>query len=245
MNKNLLKIKNKLKEDSWYRIAFLGDSITSTEWVYPNWRGIVEFVLKEKMEEVMGVWETPWWKIRCYNAGFNGVTTREMIDYVDEEVSMYKPDLVIFMDTYNDKYSEIEPDEHKNNLNKIFEKLFNLTEELVFTTSIPRFKEEANIENKAYMEIANEAIKKYGEKIQFVDMFSKYSEFDLKKFFTFISENGNKVSGIQPGEIDFGHPNQLGNAYIAKIMLKEIFNINFDPELYIKETLEGKKYPSY
>ncbi|MEA3449779.1 MAG: hypothetical protein U9Q85_02265 [Patescibacteria group bacterium] len=67
----------------------------------------------------------------------------------------------------------------------------------------------------------------------------------MKKIFTFVSENGNADAGIEPGAIDFGHPNQLGNAYIAKIILKEIFDIDFDPELYIKETLEGKKYPSY
>ena len=72
INANLEKIEKKLRQGDWYRIAFLGDSITSAEWVHPNWREITEYVLKDKMETILGEWETPSWKIRCYNAGFNG-----------------------------------------------------------------------------------------------------------------------------------------------------------------------------
>lgn len=43
------EIKNALKTNGKYWIAFVGDSITSTEWVHPNWREIVEYVLKEEM----------------------------------------------------------------------------------------------------------------------------------------------------------------------------------------------------
>lgn len=245
MNKQLQKIENKLKEGSWYRIAFLGDSITSTEWVYPNWRGIMEFVLKEKVEEIMGEWETPCWKIRCYNAGFNGARTKEMISYVDEEMAPYKPDMVIFMDTYNDKYINISPEGHKNNLDVILKKLTDLSETVVFTNSIARLTKEANERNERYMIEAKKIMDKYKDKILAVDLFSKYSKLDLEKIFTFVCEDGNSDAGIKPGEIDFSHPNQMGNAYIAKILLKEIFDIKFDAELYIKDTLEGKKYPRY
>ena len=86
MNENLKKIINKLKEGGWYRVAFLGDSITSTEWVHPNWREIVEYVLKSELEEWVEKWEKPWWKMRFYNAGFNGATTRDMIGFIDEEL---------------------------------------------------------------------------------------------------------------------------------------------------------------
>ena len=245
MNERISQIENKLKEDDWYRVAFLGDSITSTEWVYPNWRGIMEFVLKEQLGEVAGEWSAPWWKVRCYNAGFNGITTKKIIDYVDEELANYKPNLVIFVDTYNDKYHKIMPAAHKKNLAVIFDKLTRISKDIVFASSISRLKEAANIENKAYREASEEVIKEYEGKVQFIDMSSQYAEFDLRKLFTFISEDGNKDAGIKPGEVDFSHPNHLGNAYIAKIMLKEIFDIDFDPELFIKETLEGKKYPSY
>lgn len=245
MNKYLAKIEKKLSNNDWYRVAFLGDSITSAEWVHPNWRSIIEYVLKDKLQAIMGEWEKPCWKIRSYNAGFNGATTKEIIDYIDEEIAQYKPDLVIFMDTYNDKYRDIDARKHADNLDLIFTKLLNLSKNVVFTSSIARLKAEANLVNKKYMDSARETIQKYSDKIQFVDVFSKYAELDLKKIFTFIEYDGNEDSGIEPGGLDFSHPNQLGNAYIAKIMLKEIFDIDFNPELYISETLAGKKYPLY
>ena len=76
-------------------------------------------------------------------------------------------------------------------------------------------------------------------------MFEIYQQFNLDKFFTFISEFGNEDIGIKPGELDFQHPNALGNAYIAKVVLKEVFGIDFDPELYMKTLLNGEKYPKY
>ena len=84
------------------------------------------------------------------------------------------------------------------------------------------------------------------EKVNFfkIDMFNIYQNYSTEKFFTFISE-GNPVEGVKAGDLDLQHPNQLGNAYIAKIILKEIFGINFDADEYIKDTLEGKKYPGY
>lgn len=245
MNQLLSKIEKKLKQGDWYRIVFLGDSITSTEWVYPNWRGMIEYVLKKKLEKSIGEWELRCWKVRCYNTGYNGASTKEIIKFIDEDIVLHKPSLVIFMDTYNDKYRDIEPAEHEKNLNIIFGKLVNITEDIVFTHSIARLKIEANKQNEEYMKAANQVVKKYKDRIQSLDLYSKYAKLDLKKFFTFTSENGNEDMGVKPGGLDFGHPNQLGNAYIAKILLREIFNIKFDPELYIKDTLGGKKYPGY
>jgi len=45
------KIKEALEKNGKYWIAFVGDSITSTEWVHPNWREIVEYVLKDKLQK--------------------------------------------------------------------------------------------------------------------------------------------------------------------------------------------------
>jgi hypothetical protein len=40
--------------------------------------------------------------------------------------------------------------------------------------------------------------------------------------------------------------NPLGNAYIAQYFLKEIFWLDFDPELYIEDALNPSiKYPRY
>ncbi|NMB56729.1 hypothetical protein GYA19_02210 [Candidatus Beckwithbacteria bacterium] len=40
-------IKQTLLKTSKYWIVFTGDSITSCEWVHPNWRDIVIYVLQD------------------------------------------------------------------------------------------------------------------------------------------------------------------------------------------------------
>jgi lysophospholipase L1-like esterase len=245
INKYLSHIKNKLDKDEWYRVVFLGDSITSTEWVYPNWRGIIEFVLKEKLEEFMGVWEAPWWKLRCYNAGYNGATTKEMIKFIDEDIVLHQPNLIIFMDTDNDKYRGINTEEHSKNLDLIFGKLTKISDNVIFATTIAGLNQEVNDNYQEYIKASDEVINKHKENISKVDLFIEYAKLDLEKLFTFKSISGNEDAGIEPGGVDYAHPNQLGNAYIAKILLKNIFDIEFDAELYIKDTLAGEKYPKY
>ena len=151
------------------------------------------------------------------------------------------------MDTYNDKYKNIQPEEHSKNIKLILDKLVERVDNVVFSNSIARFNERANLENKKYMESADVVTKRYRDKIQILDLFSIFSILDLDKFFTFkyTKDDADANAGINAGDIDFGHPNILGNAHIAKIFLKEIFEIEFNAELYIKETLEGKKYPGY
>ena len=58
-------IKSHLNKDKTFRIVFMGDSITSTEWVHPNWREIIEYVLKMELEKQMKDWKIPSWGIRC------------------------------------------------------------------------------------------------------------------------------------------------------------------------------------
>jgi hypothetical protein len=91
---------------------------------------------------------------------------------------------------------------------------------------------------KAFMEMQDK------EGLTKIDMFATYQRFPTEKFFTFVSEE-NPVEGVKAGEIDLQHPNQLGNAYIAKVVLDEAFGIEFDPDLYIETTLAGAKYPRY
>lgn len=82
------------------------------------------------------------------------------------------------------------------------------------------------------------------ESFQKVDMFSIYKKFPLEKIFTFKSE-GNPEEDIKEGDPDLQHPNQLGNAYIAKVVFKEVFGTEFDTELYWQTTLAGEKFPKY
>ena len=66
------QIKDYLNENDKFRIVFVGDSITSIEWVHPNWREIVEYVIKEELEKVISDWRIPSWQIRGINCGFDG-----------------------------------------------------------------------------------------------------------------------------------------------------------------------------
>ena len=79
------------------------------------------------------------------------------------------------------------------------------------------------------------------ENLEIIDI-RNYFPKDLSKFYTFESI-GDGV--FKKGDLDYLHPNQLGNAYIAKGILKEAYEIEFDPEKYIETTLSGKMYPEY
>ncbi len=227
------KIKEILKKNGKYWIAFVGDSITSTEWVHPNWREIVEYVLKDKLEGD--------WGIKFFNFGYDGATTKDILEKIDQ-INLINPNMVIGLMGGNDPTFGIKTDETKDNLENIFDKIDTNTE-IIWCNSTSAGK--GSIKNTEYEPYANVL---YGLKdrknLQKIDMFNIYKNFPTEKFFTFISEE-NPEEGIKAGEIDFQHPNQLGNAYIAKVILDKVWNIKFDPEKYIKTTLKGEKYPLY
>jgi hypothetical protein len=113
----------------------------------------------------------------------------------------------------------------------------------VWCTSIPAYyRADKNKEYEPYAKATMAIEKSMG--VQIINMFEKYKQFDLDRFFTFKSEE-NPEERVKEGDLDFWHPNQLGNAYIAKIILGEVFGVEFDPEKYIKENLAGEKYPGY
>lgn len=242
-SKKLEEIKNQLLSKKRFRIVFLGDSIVSTEAVHPNWRGIVEYVLKGKIGEMLSDWKLADWEIKCINSGLNGATTKDLLERLKIEVFDHKPKMVICMIGSNDPYFNISPSQHKKNVKELIEKISSKIPYLVFCTSTPDNNKETREKYAKYVD----QVKSLSShpKVQFINMFEIYQQFNLDKFFTFISEYGNEVVGIKPGEVDFQHPNSLGNAYIAKVVLKEVFGIDFDPELYMKTLLAGAKNPKY
>jgi lysophospholipase L1-like esterase len=115
----LNKIKKHISSDKTYRIAFFGDSITSTEWIHPNWREIFEYVLKKELKKITKNWKLPPWNIRCFNCGFDGATTKDALDLLDEHVFKLKPHLVICILGINDMFLGLTIKEHKNNSDKV------------------------------------------------------------------------------------------------------------------------------
>lgn len=224
-------IKELLQKNGKYSIAFTGDSLTSCEWVHPNWREMVEYVLKEELQKEFEDWRIPSWGIRCFNFGFDGATTRDILNLLPEKV-----DLVLGLMGGNDPVLGIKVEETKSNLQKIFERF--KTSEIIWSTSLPDLRGNKRIVYEPYRQVTLEV---GGDKV--IDGFEWLSKFDLTKFFTFKSEE-NLVEGIKEGEIDPMHPNQLGNAYVAKMFLEKM-GINFDPEKFMEETLKGEKLPKY
>lgn len=209
-----------------YWIAFVGDSITSCEWVHPNWREIVEYVLKSKLDAD--------WGFKTFNFGYDGASSRDILERT-KEIEEINPDLVILMIGGNDPFLDVSINEHIkniNNLTKIFKNLVISTNNCPWNT----------ISQEKYLPYVEADIKE-GFK-NFINLFEISRNFPNQRIYTFISEEIPEEN-IKEGDLDYWHPNQLGNAYIAKVILKEVFGVDFDPELYIKTTLSGEKYPKY
>ncbi|HUW21471.1 MAG TPA: SGNH/GDSL hydrolase family protein [Candidatus Bathyarchaeia archaeon] len=239
----LSETKNILRRIGKYWIVFTGDSITSCEWVHPNWRDIVIYVLREELTVFLkGDWKTSEWEVKGFNFAYDGATTKDILEKIDN-ILLIKPQLVIGLMGGNDPVLGVSINESINNIQKISTLVTNLGSKLIWCTSTPAGK--GSMKNPEY-EPYSKAFMEIPDKRNFfkVDMFNLYQNFPTDKFFTFLSEE-NPVEGIKEGEPDLQHPNQLGNAYIAKVILEKVFGIIFDPEKYIKETFQGKKYPGY
>jgi len=94
-------IKRKLDNNGKFWITFAGDSITSCEWVHPNWREIVEYVLKNELSKAMIDWKKPSWGIRCFNWGLDGSISTDIVERLGQ-ITDSKPDMMIVMIGAND-----------------------------------------------------------------------------------------------------------------------------------------------
>ncbi|MFA6518171.1 MAG: SGNH/GDSL hydrolase family protein [Candidatus Shapirobacteria bacterium] len=117
--KKMEKVKKILEKTGKYWIGFVGDSITSCEWVHPNWREIVEYVLKEELQPKFADWRVPSWGIRCFNYGFDGATTGDILKLISNyQLPISNLNLVISLMGGNDRLFGIKPEESKKILRK-------------------------------------------------------------------------------------------------------------------------------
>lgn len=233
------KIKEELKKNGKYWIAFMGDSITSTEWVHPNWREIVEYVLKEEMCDEFPDYRTSSWGIRCFNFGYDGSTSRDIVNKIDD-ICGTKPNLMILMIGANDPTQGVSEEEYKNNIVNIIERAKENNMEIWLSSCNKAWNERSNNLCLPYVEIQ----RNLGLN-NFIDLYTESDKFPKERIYTFISECDIPEENIKKGDLDFWHPNQLGNAYIAKVILDKIWNVEFDPEKYITSVNNGAKMPSY
>jgi lysophospholipase L1-like esterase len=242
----LEKIKTKLLLNQKYTVVFFGDSTISTEWVHPNVRGIIEYVLKMTLEEDMNDWRSPNWNLRFINAGLSGGSTKDFLHYMVDEVKDYKPDLVILVGGDNDLADdEIYKEQHAENMNEILTFLTNKTEDVVYCSAPYLIKSPDN--NTRYVKFL-ELVKSLDilNKTIFINLFEYFETLDSERFFTFkISPSDSISMNLPVDSIDPFHPNQLGQAYLAKKLLKDMFDLEFDPEKFIETTNRGFKYPEF
>ena len=241
-NKNIQVIVDGLNKDNKFIIAFLGDSITSQEWVHPNWREIVEYVLKMELDNYFNDFKKNWWKLHFVNLGFNGCSTQDVIEMMEDHILCFEPNLTLFMLGDNDMYMNISPSMHKKNIENILDSITQSGAEAILMSAPFTTNEEHNKKYEKYLAEEKSLFPK--DRSDFLNMYEEHKKFNIAKFYTFVSEE-NVEAGIKEGDIDFLHQNTLGNAYIAKVILEKIFDIQFNPEKYLKSLGMGEKYPEY
>jgi len=235
------RIKSTLQKNEIFRIVFVGDSLTSAEWVHPNWREIVEYALKETFTDVMSDWKASSWNIRTINSGMDGATTRDIRERLEHYVFQYNPQLVMLMIGGNDKYF-LKRTETKDNLKSIIDSIASRNTAVTLSTD-PALE---NKEHDQKDEDLREIVRSLKDEVDvFIDLHSEMKNLPLGQFYTFVCQTGNEDAGIKPGGKDFLHPNTKGNAYMAQVFLKSVFGIAFDPEKYLQEVSEGVMFPDF
>ncbi len=239
---NLLQtIKSALESKKSFKIAFTGASITSAEWIHPNWREIIEYVLKEELTKQFDNWKIPSWYIRCFNYGFDGSTTGDIKEFVTMGTIPTDFDLVIYLLSNNDSYIKTSTDQYTLNVRETISK-FSCP--IIFCSGLAANNPDVNstYQKTYYQSFLNLSSK---SDLIVIDLFKETQKTDLARFYTLINVPGNKVAGIKPGEKDSAHPNRLGNAYIAKIILETAFQILFNPEKYLQDLKNDIMFPAY
>lgn len=240
---SLSKLISTLQNTGKYWISFTGDSLTSCEWVHPNWRDIVIYVLHSEVTDLLdGDWKLAEWGIRGFNFAYDGATTKDIYERLDD-LLLLRPQLVISLMGGNDPVLGVSVEQSVEYIGKIADRVIGSGSDLVWSNSTPAGKgDKKNAEYEPHTQAFLNMPEREG--VEKIDMFNLYQQFPTDKFFTFKSEE-NPVEGLKEGDPDLQHPNQLGNAYIAKVILDKVFGISFDPERYMADTLADVKLPRY
>ncbi len=236
MNSSLLynKILQKLKEGKEYKIVFLGDSITSAESVFPNWRAVFEYILKFSFEEYIEDWRIFEWNLKFFNYSLDGSTTNEFLKSLNSSLKEVNPDLYLIMGTSNDLEQGLSIDTYLKNLEEIFNIIEKNKKDCVHIPSVCSSDEK---KNQQYSDLTREVLSlEVPENIQVVNGYEIFKDYDLKKVHTLMDKD----------VLDLEHPNSFGHVHIAKIFLEEAFGIKVNAEKFFKEMKQGDiKWPSW
>lgn len=205
--------KEKYLSKKPFTLVCVGDSTTSQEWCHPNWIDWLYFTFRQQSDE------TDSWKRKIINSGLDGNDIKHTIEDFDNLIGMYKPDLVILSLGFNSLEKDYDV---KKYTEELILKIKSICSDVAiwstYETSNPIYSEKLKLSSLMYQELC----KKFGCK--FLDIYSEFRKYDLKKLFTYIHQWENEDWGLKPGDIDFIHCNEIGNQIIAEKMLKELFD---------------------
>ena len=238
-------IKNKLEKNEVVDIVYYGSSTTSVEYIFPNWAEIIRYVLKFELDSD---YRQVWWNLFTHNMGLDGAKSSDLLKNLQKLV-LDRNSYLMFLDAgINDYYFEVDLNETKKNISEIIKRALDSGVKVVYWTSAPSAREDKNKAYDVYHKAEQEIAQNFSQNknFLFIDLFLLFSKEDIAKSYTLIEPDGNKVLGLKPGDLDYVHFNRYGNAVIAKILLKEAFNVNFDENKFLKSLSDNtKKYPDY
>lgn len=237
-----------VKKDKLYSIVFYGASTTSAEYSMPNWGEIIRYWLKDGIGNAIGDHAKASWNIQTANRGLNGGSSQDLLERFDDFVLSLKPQIIFLSVGKNDAYFEIDKKITAENTKKIIRKSLAAGSKVVFMTTVPALWEKLNEKIRDYVEVDRALTQEFldNKNFIFIDLYKLFSKQDLEKSYTLISLDGNEIVGIAPGEVDPIHYNKFGNALVAKIILKEVYDLDLDVEKFIKDLGDPtNKYPGY
>ena len=187
-------LSSTLRAGEPFRVVFLGDSLTSTEWVHPNWREIVEYVLKQQLSGDFVNWTVSSWGIRCYNAGFDGASSRDWLRMLQAEVIALRPTMVLVVGTDNEHWFNVSPVESAANISAIIRDLRTAKiPEIAYATA---FAELGGHRRSEYDRYAAQVVPAIDDpNISVVDMVERFAALDLSKLYTFRHTDDDPVTG--------------------------------------------------
>src|SRR3989338_6193778 len=86
-----------------------------------------------------GDWKKSEWGIRCFNYGYDGSTTKDILDKTDDILAV-KSDLLIGVMGGNDPVFDLKVGEHVENIKNIVKKINDHGTKVVWCTSTPAGK---------------------------------------------------------------------------------------------------------
>ncbi len=262
------KILAKVLENRVYTIWFLGDSITSTEWIHPNWREIVEYVLKSELElEIQRLHNEeglelpnesydgqynegelaseyarriPSWNVRCINLARDGSTTRDRVKCQDKRLWVHKNiDLLIVVGTCNDPDYAFPVAETLTNLESLFAYCKNTLAIADVAYSTTSYSSSPSRIEK-YTPYATAVVEKFATSEHLIDLWKTMQALPADEVERFYGMKNSDDS------LDTTHQNVLGNSYIAGVFLDKLFGISFDYKKYCWAAVSmDYKFPSY